>query len=572
MSELKPTNGSSTFRRLLRSSSKNNLYYVLIFVFVFIISFGDLLNFLPRFNPFPKYYAIPLFLATAAFIFLPAYLLRSRPKLYFIFLIPAFLVLPIRLGAFFLFNVLFSDQIVILMLNTNPMELSELASNYSIEMAIGAIIYIGIIYYLYKKIPGKFPPNTSQKLSIASLVVLFALPILYPYDTSKSYLSNCKKELVSAYPGNILVICRDVFHQFEVLYTTKSIRDKFHFFPKQDAAVSRKQIHVLIIGESCRYDHWGINGYGRETSPKLSKRKNLISFNNVAAGSFATDLAVPLLLTGVGAGNYDLHVMRKSVVGLFDELGFSTYWLSNQSDMGHITIHTREAKHTFFYFSKEIDNRAEKGINNMDMTLISKLRNAIKDSGDKKFIVLHSTGSHYSYSSRYPDSYDIFKPSNKSITTTPTERKYRNILVNSYDNSILYTDAFVDSVMGIIDSQNVFSSVCYMADHGEDLADDDRNLCFHAYPIPSKYVAHIPFFVWYSPELEEKFPGNISNLMHNKDAKISSENLIHTITGLLGIHYPSQDSQKNIAGNNFKENEQIFLGTNSILYHFSDLK
>jgi glucan phosphoethanolaminetransferase (alkaline phosphatase superfamily) len=203
----------------------------------------------------------------------------------------------------------------------------------------------------------------------------------------------------------------------------------------------------------------------------------------------------------------------------------------------------------------------------MDMQLVDTLKKILGQPGDKKFIIIHGLGSHYSYSARYPIQFDVFKPSNKSITTKLTDRKRKNVLINSYDNSICYTDAVIDSVISLVDKQNAFSSVTYISDHGEDLMDDSRGLTSHHMGTPpTKYIAHIPFFVWYSPKLEAMYPDKISNLLHHKDAKISSQNLIYSLTSMVGIHYPTQDSLKDLTSASYKNNQQLIMGDSWKVY------
>jgi len=203
----------------------------------------------------------------------------------------------------------------------------------------------------------------------------------------------------------------------------------------------------------------------------------------------------------------------------------------------------------------------------MDMQLVDTLKKILSQPGDKKFITVHSLGSHYSYSARYPDQFDKFKPSNKSITTKLTDGKFKNVLINSYDNSIYYTDAVIDSVISLVDKQNAFSSVTYISDHGEDLMDDSRRLTsHHEGSPPTKYVAHVPFFVWYSAKLQAKYPEKISNLSRHKDAKVSSQNLIYSLTSMVGIHYPSQDSLKDLTSAYYKDNQQLILGESRKVY------
>jgi glucan phosphoethanolaminetransferase (alkaline phosphatase superfamily) len=106
-----------------------------------------------------------------------------------------------------------------------------------------------------------------------------------------------------------------------------------------------------------------------------------------------------------------------------------------------------------------------------------------------------------------------------------------------------------------------------MSDHGEDLMDDSRGLTSHHQGSPpTKYNAHIPFFIWYSPKLQAKYPGKISNLVQHKDAKVSSQNLIYSLTSMVGIHYPTLDSLKDITSASFKDNQQLIMGESRKVY------
>ena len=140
-------------------------------------------------------------------------------------------------------------------------------------------------------------------------------------------------------------------------------------------------------------------------------------------------------------------------------------------------------------------------------------------------------------------------------------------MINSYDNSIYYTDAVIDRVISLVDKQNAFSSVTYISDHGEDLMDDSRRLTAHYQGSPpTRYVVHVPFFIWYSSKLQAKYPQKISNLLQHKDAKVSSQDLIYSLTSMVGIHYPTQDSLKDLTSASYKNNQQLILGDSWKVY------
>jgi glucan phosphoethanolaminetransferase (alkaline phosphatase superfamily) len=390
------------------------------------------------------------------------------------------------------------------------------------------------------------------------------------YNHDYGYIYNLRKKIGIIFPFTVVNSIKTIYDQDELIQATAKERNAFKFGSHLDSLVKGIQLHVLIIGESCRFDHWGLNGYYRNTSPHLSKRENLISFSQVASGSYMTEMSVPLLLTGVGAPNFDAHKNRKGVIGAFREAGFTTYWLTDQSDIGaNIKIHSLEAEKQFYLIS---DFRSTKHLH-QDLELLNMLREVLKSPEGKKFIVIHCIGSHYNYSSRYPDSYDLYQPSNKTVASKVTDRRYKDVLVNSYDNSILYSDAVIDSAISLVNSLDIFSSVTFVADHGEDLLDDDRDYTDHVHGSPpSKYVAHVPMFTWVSQKFEEAYPGKADYLLEHKQSPISTEDLMPTLCSMAGIFYHGQDSTRDFSSAAFLNSSQLLRGENGKIYSFSDMK
>ena len=82
--------------------------------------------------------------------------------------------------------------------------------------------------------------------------------------------------------------------------------------------------------------------------------------------------------------------------------------------------------------------------------------------------------------------------------TSGIEYKYKQQLINAYDNSIRYTDGFLADIIQLLNENQAESALLYSPDHGEDLLDDCRKKFLHASPIPTIYQIHIPFFLWFS--------------------------------------------------------------------------
>lgn len=533
---------------------------------VILISFIGLSEFIYQLTRPDVYQAIIIITWITASFLLPIYIFKNHVRIYLLLLIPIFLTIPLNIIYILSFANNVSMDLMLLFLNTNPQEISELANQYYLILIPLYIIYGIVLYLLCQNIPAKLTEKTARYVSVTGLVLFFLCPVLDVKFGEMNYYDTARTNFSNVYPTSMVKGIQRHLEVKRVITGTQQIRDNFKFQTKIDSSITDKQVIILVIGESSRYSSWGINAYARNTSPKLSKRENLISFSNTVTGAYVTENAVPLILTGVGAPNFETHYKTQGIIGAFKEAGFDTYWLSNQpGDKGNIKVHAIEAKHLYNFMADKTKDK--------DMDMLENFKKVMAMPGDRKFIVLHTMGSHFDYSDRYPDSFDFFKPSNKTIRSKVNDRKFKHVLVNSYDNSILYSDAVLDNIINLTKSQNNFASVLYISDHGEDLLDDNRNLTYHIAALPpSKYITHIPLFIWYSQQVEKKYPEKIVNLKLHKDAATSSQNVIYTLTSLAGISYPKQFPEMNITSPGFKNNPQMLLGEAQTLYPYSICK
>ncbi|MBW4953919.1 sulfatase-like hydrolase/transferase, partial [Klebsiella pneumoniae] len=65
------------------------------------------------------------------------------------------------------------------------------------------------------------------------------------------------------------------------------------------AAGARPMLFVLVVGETARADHFGINGYGRDTTPELTKR-NVMSWREVRSCGTSTLASLPCMFSPLG--------------------------------------------------------------------------------------------------------------------------------------------------------------------------------------------------------------------------------------------------------------------------------
>lgn len=311
---------------------------------------------------------------------------------------------------------------------------------------------------------------------------------------------------------------------------------RFRFGARQVDGADVPQVVVMVIGESSRYDRWGLNGYARETTPLLQRESNLVSLSDVVTAVSATRLSVPILVSRKPARqSLQAGFAEKSFLSAFREAGFKTYWLSNQMSFGKfdtpISVFAKEADVTQFLNLGGLSDRSSH-----DDILLAPLRSALADAAPKKLIVLHTLGNHWNYSHRHPKEFDRWQPSLFGIDKPPhTDLKLKRQINNSYDNSILYADWFLAQVIGALKESGRIATMMYVADHGQTLYDGSCRLAFHGHN--TQFEFHVPALVWYSDQYRLAQPDKVEQLWRNRDARLTTENVFHSLVDMAGIRY-----------------------------------
>jgi lipid A ethanolaminephosphotransferase len=171
-----------------------------------------------------------------------------------------------------------------------------------------------------------------------------------------------------------------------------------------------------------------------------------------------------------------------------------------------------------------------------DGILLAGLKEEIeKSEADKIFIGLHTYTSHGpSYFSNTPEEFKKFMP---ECTTVEMAEADRQELINAYDNTVIYTDYMVHSVIETLRSiPDRRSCVIFISDHGESLG--ENNLYMHGVPLsmaPDVQI-DIPFIVWTSdPSMKIR---NLETAGHH--------NIYHTTLRFLGAQTDVYDPEKDI--------------------------
>jgi len=239
--------------------------------------------------------------------------------------------------------------------------------------------------------------------------------------------------------------------------------------------------------------------------------------------SNTTHKSVPLILSSVNTDEHEELYRRKGLPALFNEAGFDTWFISNQSRQGAMIDNlAHDARHLIYIRSPRYD-----------MQLLDEVRKVLENSDSQKIlIVLHCYGSHFSYHQRYPREFAHFRPEGDVAIA----KQHRQTLVNAYDNSIRYTDHFLAETIAYLRTlEDTSTALLYCADHGEDLIDDDRERFLHASPTTTAYQLYVASLAWFSDAYRRNFPEKVAAAEANETAPATTHALFHTMADMASL-------------------------------------
>lgn len=441
------------------------------------------------------------------------------------------------------------------LVTTNPSEATELLANMLPVVVLVAVLYLPTLTICILAVIKKWRlsdqfirPFRIISISVIALgVVFFGLSFTGTREfnpVSDIYPLNVAENIVIAVKRTVKV---NNYHTTSAGFTFNACSQR----PAEE-----KEVYVMVIGETSRAQQWSLLGYSdKNTTAPLDSISGLIPFSRAISESNTTHKSVPMLLSMLDAYNFEDSIYySKSIITAFKEAGFSTAFISNQArNHSFIDFFGNEADTTLFINEKLTGEHPHM----FDHDLLPEMQKFI-NAGEKQkiFIVLHTYGSHFCYSDRYPTGQEPFLPD------SPIDVTARNFesLINAYDNSIHYTARQLASISAMLSGLNCKAAMIYTSDHGEDIFDDSRRMFLHASPVPSYYQLHVPLILWLSPQLAQSNPHFFENaLAHRNDIISSSDVFFHTTLGLAGITTPLYKPGSDLTSEKFKPKNLIYL-------------
>lgn len=407
---------------------------------------------------------------------------------------------------------------------SSPNEAGEMLAQLYPSVIAVVIIYVPTLVYAAYDIWSKGRLDhvfVKRQRMVACALAAVALPL-----TGATMATGKWSLLDDLFPINVCYNLKlAVERQATSLKYLENSRD-FSFDATCMDADSVPQVLVLVIGETSRAANWQILGYDRETNPELSKTDGIIAFRDCLSQSNATHKSVPILLSPATAEDFKVLFRSKGLLAAFREAGYHTAFISNEPRNHSFNDHLGEQADTTIFLRDSMSGDPK---DSLMLPYVSEL--LASKANRHQLIVLHTYGSHSTYSDRYEDYQSHFRPDNVVHATASC----REVLINAYDNTIRLTDHFLASVIRMLEQSGRPSAMVYTSDHGEDIYDDERGLYLHASPWPSYYQLHTPLIFWFSTGYRDLYGQRTGLVAKRRNDPVQSDCIFPTMLTLGGI-------------------------------------
>ncbi|HDU3833219.1 TPA: phosphoethanolamine transferase EptA [Klebsiella aerogenes] len=432
------------------------------------------------------------------------------------------------------FGVVIDRSMIANIFDTTPAEsFALLSTQMVIVLGLSGLLMVLVAWWIKVRKPASFWRGAAMRLlNIAVSALLIVLVAALFYKDYASVFRNNKELVKSLSPSNSIVALNSWYahNRMDNLPLVKIGEDA-----KQKAVMhngTRKNLTIVVLGETSRAENFSLGGYDRETNPRL-KQDDVVYFPKTTSCGTATAVSVPCMFSNMPRAHYDEELAhhQEGVLDILQRAGVQVLWNDNDGGCKGACDRVPHQNVNNLNLSGEcIDGEC------YDDVLFHNLDSYIDNLQQDGIIVLHTIGSHGpTYYNRYPAEFKKFTP---TCDTNEIQSCTQQQLTNTYDNTILYVDYVVDKAIKLLQSkQDRFTtSLVYLSDHGESLGEDGVYLHGLPYSIAPDTQKHVPMLLWLSPDYQQRY--GVSSQCLQQQAKTndySQDNLFSTLLGLLGV-------------------------------------
>lgn len=410
---------------------------------------------------------------------------------------------------------IFDKSIIKSMLDTTIQESEELI-NLNIILWFLLTGILPSILILYTKIENiGFKKELKRKISYMLLSLFFVLAL--GAGLSKGYFSFFRMNKDARYYPNPFYPISSFVKFTKKRYFAKKIPFREIGL---DAKINdnKKRILLLVVGETARSANFSANGYTKNNTNFYTKNE-FVSFKNVTSCDTFTAHSVPCMFSNLTRKKFSLEKAehQSNLLDILQTANVDVSWYDNDTGCKGVCKRVKDS-----IINKKRDT---------DEWILQKTKQRLKNiDSNNTIIVLHLIGSHGpTYFKRYPKEFEKFKP---VCNTSKLETCSDEEVVNTYDNTILYTDFILHNLKQELDKfKNDYKiGLIYISDHGESLGEDDIYLHGIPYSIAPDYQTHVPMMFYFDDNK------TMQNLKKIENEKFSHDNLFHSVLGFFDVN------------------------------------
>ena len=363
--------------------------------------------------------------------------------------------------------------------------------------------------------------------------------------------------------GMVVSYCRKDVSYRSVAHARKLVVDTIGAVRRSDF---KSAVYVVVVGESANRHHLGLYGYFRDTTPKLDRRKDqLVVFRDAISSHSTTLMSLrrALTLATVEGGREYSDQGMFSIIEILRGAGIKAYWFSNQSRWGFwgnlvssVALGADESVMLEDGLGRQDaaissdDSRKSEGFSltdryiSYDADLLPQLDRVLTEMNGPAVIFLHITGSHAPYIFSYPKNFDKFPNDEDQEKFGPDIEAGR---VNSYDNTIYYTDYILDEVIRRLESHQLPTSLLYFSDHGESVYLGKEH-------DPSDFGpghVEVPLLLWFSSLYRDAYPETVAQARAHADSPFMLDSLSQLIMDWAHVDGPFYKPSRSPLNANF---------------------
>ena len=441
-------------------------------------------------------------------------------------------------GAYFMlsYGVVIDSTMMVNVMQTDPREAGELLNWRLLAMLVLLGVFPGVVAWRFKVRPLGFVRGIATQFGVAMLALAAMVGVvLLIFQDFSSVMRNHTQVRYLINPLNS-------FYAIGMVATKHKRIDSGVVKPLGiDAKLvagrpgDKPPLIVLVLGETARAASFGINGYQRPTTPRL-ERENIATLRNVWSCGTSTASSLPCMYSGLGRDGFEGRTANaENLIDVLHRAGLAVLWIDNQSgckgvcdrvpNLNTASLQVPEFCKTGECFDEVMLQQVDRRI--AELPVERRSRGVV--------VVMHQMGSHGpAYYKRTPQSFKQFLPECQSNALQECDRAQ---VVNTYDNTILYTDHFLSQTIQWLKTAEKTSATAmvYVSDHGESLG--ENNLYLHGLPYGAAPAVQkqVPWITWLSPSIERQRSVSLRCLRAKADTRLSHDNYFHSVLGLVGV-------------------------------------